>query len=165
MPSAYIPIAIFVVIATGFALFTLVVSGLISSRRYNKVKLEPYECGVPASSYAFDHRFSVRYFLIAVLFIIFDVETVFLYPWAVNFKALGWFGYVEMLVFAITQLLPADAAVADLDFGVGVKVARLVSHTAGEIVAEVSVAADAVPGAAPAGSGASPQVSHLPRQP
>ena len=105
MPSAYIPIALFVVIATGFALFTLVVSGLISSKRYNKVKLEPYECGVPASSFAFDHRFSVRYFLIAVLFIIFDVETVFLFPWAIRFKQLGWFGAVEMAVFLAILLI------------------------------------------------------------
>src|SRR5690348_17819230 len=69
-----------------------VLAPLVRASRANKVKLEPYECGVPASSYAFDHRFSVRYFLIAVLFIIFDVETVFLFPWAIRFKQLGWFG-------------------------------------------------------------------------
>ena len=82
MPSAYIPIAIFVVVATGFALFTLVVSGLISSRRYNKVKLEPYECGIEPLTDARD-RYSIRYYLVAMLFVIFDVETVFMFPWAV----------------------------------------------------------------------------------
>ena len=63
-----------------------------SRSRRDKVKLEPYECGIAATSLAFDHRFSVRYFLIAVLFIVFDVETVFLFPWAIRFKQLGWFG-------------------------------------------------------------------------
>jgi NADH-quinone oxidoreductase subunit A len=105
MPSSYIPIAIFVAVATGFALFTLVFSSLIHSEKYNKVKLEPYECGVPATSHAFDHRFSVRYFLIAVLFIIFDVETVFLFPWAIRFKQLGWFGAVEMAAFLAILLI------------------------------------------------------------
>ena len=71
----------------------------------NKVKLEPYECGVPATSLAFDHRFSVRYFLIAVLFIVFDVETIFLFPWAIRFKQLGWFGAVEMAVFLAILLI------------------------------------------------------------
>ena len=82
-----------------------VLAPLVRASRPNKVKLEPYECGVPASSYAFDHRFSVRYFLIAVLFIIFDVETVFLFPWAIRFKQLGWFGAVEMAVFLAILLV------------------------------------------------------------
>src|SRR5579872_2341758 len=98
MPSDYIPIAIFVVIATGFALFTLVVSGLISSRRYNKVKLEPYECGIEPLTDARD-RYSIRYYLVAMLFVIFDVETVFMFPWAVIFNKLLLFGLVEMIVF------------------------------------------------------------------
>ena len=98
MPSAYIPIAIFVVIATGFALFTLVVSGLISSKRYNKVKLEPYECGIEPLTDARD-RYSIRYYLVAMLFVIFDVETVFMFPWAVIFDKLLLFGLIEMLVF------------------------------------------------------------------
>src|SRR5262249_23753064 len=98
MSSAYIPIAIFVVIATGFAVFTLVVSGLISSRRYNKVKLEPYECGIEPLTDARD-RYSIRYYLVAMLFVIFDVETVFMFPWAVIFDKLLLFGLIEMIVF------------------------------------------------------------------
>src|SRR5438034_11777409 len=82
-----------------------IIAPLVRASRANKVKLEPYECGVPASSYAFDHRFSVRYFLIAVLFIIFDVETVFLFPWSFRFKPLGWFGAVEMAVFLAILLV------------------------------------------------------------
>ena len=98
MLSAYIPIAIFVVVATGFALFTLVFSSLIHSEKYNKVKLEPYECGIEPTTDARD-RYSIRYYLVAMLFVIFDVETVFMFPWAVIFDKLLLFGLIEMIVF------------------------------------------------------------------
>jgi NADH-quinone oxidoreductase subunit A len=98
MLSAYIPIAIFVVVATGFALFTLVFSSLLHSEKYNKVKLEPYECGIEPVTDARD-RYSIRYYLVAMLFVIFDVETVFMFPWAVIFDKLLLFGLIEMLVF------------------------------------------------------------------
>ena len=98
MLSAYIPIAIFVVVATGFALFTLVFSGLLHSEKYNKVKLEPYECGIEPITGARD-RYSIRYYLVAMLFVIFDVETVFMFPWAVILEKLGWFVVIEMFVF------------------------------------------------------------------
>jgi NADH-quinone oxidoreductase subunit A len=98
MPSTYIPIAIFVVVATGFALFTLVVSTVLHPTKYNKVKLEPYECGIEPLTDARD-RYSIRYYLIAMLFVIFDVETVFMFPWAVIFNKLALFGLIEMLVF------------------------------------------------------------------
>ena len=98
MLSAYIPIAIFVVVATGFALFTLVFSSLLHSEKYNKVKLEPYECGIEPTPDARD-RYSIRYYLVAMLFVIFDVETVFMFPWAVIFDKLLLFGLIEMVVF------------------------------------------------------------------
>src|SRR5829696_10571398 len=98
MPSTYIPIALFVAVATGFALFTLVFSGLLHSEKYNKVKLEPYECGIEPSTDARD-RYSIRYYLVAMLFVIFDVETVFLFPWAVIVDELALFGLIEMVVF------------------------------------------------------------------
>src|SRR6201990_1533473 len=98
MPSEYIPIAIFVVVATGFALFTLVVSNVLHPVKYNKVKFEPYECGIEAQTDARD-RYSIRYYLVAMLFVIFDVETVFMFPWAVIFDKLALFGLVDMLVF------------------------------------------------------------------
>ena len=82
-----------------------IITPLVRASRANKVKLEPYECGVAPTSLAFDHRFSVRYFLIAVLFIVFDVETVFLFPWAIRFKQLGWFGAVEMAIFLAILLI------------------------------------------------------------
>ena len=98
MLSAYIPIAIFIVVATGFALFTLVFSSLLHSEKYNKVKLEPYECGIEPTTDARD-RYSIRYYLVAMLFVIFDVETVFMFPWAVIFNKLLLFGLIEMMVF------------------------------------------------------------------
>ena len=94
------------VIVLSVPILTLfILAPIFRASRANKVKLEPYECGVPATSLAFDHRFSVRYFLIAVLFIIFDVETVFLFPWAIRFKQLGWFGAIEMAVFLAILLV------------------------------------------------------------
>jgi NADH-quinone oxidoreductase subunit A len=98
MPSAYIPIAIFVAVATGFALFTLIFTRLIHPSKYNKVKLEPYECGIEPVTDARD-RYSIRYYLVAMLFVIFDVETVFMFPWAVIFDKLLLFGLIEMAIF------------------------------------------------------------------
>src|ERR1700680_884816 len=98
MVSAYIPIALFVAVAAGFAVFTLVFTSLIHQSKYNKVKLEPYECGIEPQTDARD-RYSVRYYLIAMLFVIFDVETVFMFPWAVIMDKLALFGLIEMIVF------------------------------------------------------------------
>ena len=74
------------------------VAGLVHPRRYNKVKLQPYECGIEPETDARD-RYSVRYYLVAMLFVIFDVETVFMFPWAVIMDELALFGLIEMLVF------------------------------------------------------------------
>ena len=82
MLDAYIPIFLFVLVAIGFAIFTLMVAGLVHPSQYSRVKLEPYECGIEPLTDARD-RYSVRYYLIAMLFVIFDVETVFMFPWAV----------------------------------------------------------------------------------
>ncbi len=98
MLDAYVPILLFVLIAIGFAIFTLVFSSLLHSERYNQVKLEPYECGIEPTTDARD-RYSIRYYLVAMLFVIFDVETVFLFPWAVIIDELALFGLIEMLVF------------------------------------------------------------------
>ena len=98
MLTAYIPIFLFVLIATGFAVFTLLVSRLVSAQKANPVKLEPYECGIEPETDARD-RYSIRYYLIAMLFVIFEVETIFLYPWAVTLDQLALFGLIEMLVF------------------------------------------------------------------
>lgn len=98
MLNAYIPIVIFLVVAIGFAIVTLIMSQLLSSKKYNKVKLEPYECGIEPTTDARD-RYSVRYYLVAMLFVIFDVETVFMFPWAVIVDELALFGLIEMMIF------------------------------------------------------------------
>ena len=98
MLSSYIPIALFIAIATGFAVFTLVFTSLIHPSKYSEVKLEPYECGIEPVTDARD-RYSIRYYLVAMLFVIFDVETVFMFPWAVIMDKLMLFGLIEMIVF------------------------------------------------------------------
>jgi NADH-quinone oxidoreductase subunit A len=98
MLRTYIPIFIFVLIASAFAVFTLLFSRLLHPEKYNEVKLEPYECGIESVGDARD-RYSIRYYLIAMLFVIFDVETIFMFPWAVTLDELALFGLIEMLIF------------------------------------------------------------------
>jgi len=98
MLRSYIPIFLFVVIAAGFAVFTILLSKLVHADKPGTVKLEPYECGIESTGDARD-RYSIRYYLIAMLFVIFDVETIFMFPWAVSLDRLAVFGLIEMLVF------------------------------------------------------------------
>jgi NADH-quinone oxidoreductase subunit A len=98
MVTPYIPIALFLLVAIGFAVGTLLFAGLVRPSRDHAVKLAPYECGIEPITDARD-RYSIRYYLVAMLFVIFDVETVFLFPWAVIMDRLLVFGLVEMLVF------------------------------------------------------------------
>jgi NADH-quinone oxidoreductase subunit A len=98
MIAPYVPIALFVLVAIGFAIVALLVGRLVFPQRRNQAKLEPYECGIEPLTDARD-RYSIRYYLIAMLFVIFDVETVFLFPWAVVMDRLLLFGFIEMLVF------------------------------------------------------------------
>ena len=98
MLKTYVPILLFIVIAIGFAVFTILFSRLVHPKKPNAVKLEPYECGIEPEGDARD-RYSIRYYLIAMLFVIFEVETVFMFPWAVMLDELAWFGLIEMLFF------------------------------------------------------------------
>ncbi len=87
-------------IGFGFALISVVAGALTGPTRYNRAKADAYECGIEPSPQAVEGgRFPVKYFLTAMLFIIFDIEIVFLYPWAVSFDSLGIFGLVEMALF------------------------------------------------------------------
>jgi NADH-quinone oxidoreductase subunit A len=104
MVDAYIPILLFILVAIGFAVATLLMAWVIQPSKYNKVKLEPYECGIEPLTDARD-RYSVRYYLIAMLFVIFDVETVFMFPWAVIMDRLALFGLIEMLVFLLILIV------------------------------------------------------------
>ena len=96
---SYLPILVFTVFTAGFLAVTLLAARLLRHGGSGATDISPYECGNPAESLAHDHRFSVRYYLIAVLFVVFDVETIFLFPWAVMFDRLALFGFVEMTVF------------------------------------------------------------------
>jgi NADH-quinone oxidoreductase subunit A len=95
----YLPILVFTVIAGLFLVATLLAARLLRRAGSPTTNLDPYECGNEPETFAHDHRFSIRYYLIAVLFVIFDVETIFLYPWAILFDQLALFGFIEMVVF------------------------------------------------------------------
>jgi NADH-quinone oxidoreductase subunit A len=98
-----IPILILAILGVGFAVFSIIAGSLAGPKRFNKAKLEAYECGIEPSPQAFHgHRFPVKYYLTAMLFIVFDIEIIFLYPWAVAFNKLGLFGLVEMIIFILT---------------------------------------------------------------
>ncbi len=98
MPRGYIPILIFIVIAAAFPVVTLIAAKLVRPSAPGKVKLEPYECGIEPEDDT-RGRYSIRFYLVAILFVIFDVETIFLLPWAIQYDVLGLFGLIEMLVF------------------------------------------------------------------
>lgn len=100
MLETYIPIFIFVLVALGLAGIMLLVASLVHPKRYSRVKLEPYECGIEPVTDARD-RYNIRYYLVAMLFVIFDVETVFMFPWAVIMDELLLFGLIEMTVFLL----------------------------------------------------------------
>ena len=96
---SYVPILVFTIIAVLFLMAALMASRLFRHGGKGRTNADPYECGNEVGSLAHDHRFSIRYYLIAVLFVIFDVETIFLFPWAVMFDQLALFGFIEMMVF------------------------------------------------------------------
>ncbi len=95
----YLPIFVFILIAILFLAASLIAARLLRNAGMGRTSLDPYECGNEPESLALDHRFSIRYYLIAVLFVIFDVETIFLFPWAVMFDQLALFGFIEMMIF------------------------------------------------------------------
>jgi NADH-quinone oxidoreductase subunit A len=99
----YVPIVVLAVLAAGFAVFSVSIAPFTGPKRWNRAKLDAYECGIePTPQPVGGGRFPVKYYLTAMLFIIFDIEIVFLYPWAVRFDSLGWFGLVEMVLFILT---------------------------------------------------------------
>ena len=104
--NVFTPILILGLLAFGFALFSVVVAGITGPKRYNRARLDAYECGIqPTPQPMGGGKFPVKYYLTAMLFIVFDIEIVFLYPWAVTFDMLGIFGLVEMLLFIATLLV------------------------------------------------------------
>jgi NADH-quinone oxidoreductase subunit A len=102
--QTYFPIGVVLVVAIGMAFLLLGLANTLGPRRPNPAKSGTFECGsVPVGS-ARD-RFGVKFYVVALLFIVFDIEAVFLFPWAVLFTELGWAGYVEMLIFVATLVV------------------------------------------------------------
>ena len=104
MLEQYIPIGIMIVLAVAFGIFLTNINRWIGPKRPNEEKLSTYESGMEPVKSARE-RFSIKFYLVAMLFIIFDIEIVFMYPWAVQFRELGMAGFVEMLVFIAILLV------------------------------------------------------------
>ncbi|MEY3277770.1 MAG: hypothetical protein RLZZ426_256 [Actinomycetota bacterium] len=106
MNNVAIPILVLGLLAGGFAVFSAVIATVTGPKRYNRARVDAYECGIePTPQPMGGGRFPVKYYLTAMLFIVFDIEIVFLYPWAVAFDQLGMFGLVEMMLFIGTVLV------------------------------------------------------------
>ncbi len=99
MLAEYLPILFLVVLASLFAVGSIVISGLVGPRAPNPTKLSAYECGNEPLARVRETRFPVKFYLVAMLFLVFDIEAVFIFPWAVVFRELGWFGLGQMALF------------------------------------------------------------------
>jgi len=100
IPSDYLPVLLFLMVATAFGLGLLLVAQLLGLTRAYSEKLTPYESGVPPVGEP-RYRFSVRFYIIAMLFVIFDIEAVYLYPWAIVFDKIGLYAFIEMVIFIV----------------------------------------------------------------
>ncbi len=98
--QSYAPLLIHLIVAMGLAGAILLLSYLVGYRRPSRAKLQPYECGVQPTGDARE-PFSVKFYVVAMVFILFDVEAIFLYPWAYIYRDLQWFGFVEMLLYIL----------------------------------------------------------------
>lgn len=99
MTNGFLPIVLFAGLVGAFVVFSLAASALLRPHKPSSAKLSPYECGITPERLPSSERFPVKFYVVAMLFIIFDIEAIFLYPWAVAFRQLGLFGLVEMIVF------------------------------------------------------------------
>jgi NADH-quinone oxidoreductase subunit A len=104
LPVNYLPIIFQMIVAIGFVVGTMFVTHKIGPKRQTKDKLTPFESGIEVIGNA-RTPISIKYFLVAILFVLFDVEVIFMYPWAVNFRDLGFTGMIEMFIFMATLLL------------------------------------------------------------
>ncbi|NOY39566.1 MAG: NAD(P)H-quinone oxidoreductase subunit 3 [Nitrospirae bacterium] len=104
LPSSYLPVLIFLVISLAFGLGALIMGSMFRLKRPYEEKLMPYESGITPVGEP-RYRFSVKFYVIAMLFVVFDVEVIFLYPWAVVFDKLGLFAFIEMIIFIFVLLV------------------------------------------------------------
>ena len=103
-PINYLPIVLMFLVALGFVITTMIASHWLGPKRKTKIKLESFECGVESEGNA-RLPFAIKYFLVAILFVLFDIEVIFMYPWAVNFKELGMMGVIEVFSFIALLLV------------------------------------------------------------
>lgn len=104
LPIDYLPIVFQMIVALGFVVTTMFFTHKLGPKRKTKDKLTPFESGIEVIGNA-RTPISIKYFLVAILFVLFDVEVIFMYPWAVNYKSLGQSGMIEMFIFMATLLL------------------------------------------------------------
>ncbi|ASU85723.1 NADH-quinone oxidoreductase subunit A [Nocardiopsis gilva YIM 90087] len=98
----YTPVIVLGAIGAAFVVVSMIVGSIAGPKRYNRAKLQSYECGIePTPQPAGGGRFTIKYYMTAMLFIVFDIEIIFLVPWAVHFDALGVFGVVAILLFLV----------------------------------------------------------------
>jgi NADH-quinone oxidoreductase subunit A len=95
----YTPVLVLAALAALFAIGSVAMSTMVGPKRYNRAKLDSYECGIEPTPQALSGRFPVKYYITAMLFIVFDIEIIFLYPWALAFDSMGLFGLIEMALF------------------------------------------------------------------
>lgn len=100
----FIPVAIVFALALGFVGLTMAATHMLGPKRKTQTKLEAFECGIESTGNA-RLPFNIKYFLVAILFVLFDVEVIFMYPWAVNFQALGADGLIEMILFMVALII------------------------------------------------------------
>lgn len=100
LPSNYLPILIFLIIATAFGVGALLIGEIFRLKRPYFEKLMPYESGITPLGEP-RYRFSIRFYIIAMLFVVFDIEAVFIYPWAIVFDKIGIFAFIEMVIFIV----------------------------------------------------------------
>ncbi len=104
LPSEYLPIFIFIIIASAFGIGALLIGTVFRPKKYYHEKLMPYESGITPVGEP-RYRFSIRFYIIAMLFVVFDVEAIFIYPWAVVFDKIGIYAFIEMVIFILILLV------------------------------------------------------------
>lgn len=104
LASEYWPVLVMIAMGFTFATTFTLVAALLGPKLRNKTKNMPFECGLPSEGLE-GQRYDVKFYMTALIFLIFDVEVVFLYPWAVKFKELGWFGFIECSIFILLLLM------------------------------------------------------------
>ncbi|ACZ42450.1 NADH-ubiquinone/plastoquinone oxidoreductase chain 3 [Thermobaculum terrenum ATCC BAA-798] len=104
MLTDYVPIGVLFLLVAAFAIAALALSYALSPKRPNPVKAETYESGIKPTGTA-QHRYDIRYYTVAMLFVLFDIEAIFLYPWAVVYDRIGLYGLVEMLLFIVLLII------------------------------------------------------------